>query len=385
MKQPRLAVLGALLLLGACTQLPVDSSGQEQSPTTLQSPEFVAKAIAVAMGDQSVRIAIRNHMRASPMSEHKLQLQEYVAGPLGEILLVAIDRSGVGRTTFLNHLNSLPQIQFYVPSRQQRMSWTGTADIIVSPNLGDGSPGYGYASTGALASLRLEDGKLPGGALFLLQRVEPMHRRVQSQGSTPGNVIQDRHDHDFGGARIYRDGAGNIVRTVEFADTRAVFFDCGPEAITCEEQSGGGGSGGYAPGLYLTRLVNHGVCDNACFMETLEFEFRTRSQLDSDWVISTQLTGIGSVDDRTLYMYISSYRPVGQWVDVGVYELDSFFNDDDAFVCSEYSVNFGVCPTWLPRMQVAPSGSRSFAMCELHPTACAHIPSDLEVSFQDRP
>jgi hypothetical protein len=380
MRMPRLAVLGAVCLLGACSQMPVDSSDQKEGLHTLEAPDFVARAMAVAMADEGVRTAVRNHMRASPVSEHKLQLQEYVAGPLGETLLAAIDRSGIGRIDFLNNLSALPPIQFYVPARQQRLSWTGTAQILVSPNLGDGSPGFGYAPTGARVTLRLTGGAVPGEAFFVLQREEPSHKRVRSQGNAAGNVIQDPDDHDFGGARIYRDGAGNVVRTEEFADLRPVFLDCGPEAFYCDVGSGGGG-GGPPAGLYLTRLVNHGVCDNVCIFETLEFEFRSQSQFNPEWVISTQLTGIGS-GEYNLNMYISSYRPVGQWVDAGVWETDSWPNGDDVFVCHW---NLTGCPTGLPRVQVAPSGSIIFGLCETIANGCANSPYDLQVTFKDGP
>jgi hypothetical protein len=378
MKLP-LAVLSSLWLAGACSQLPVDSTREKPEAPTLASPDFVARAIAMAMEEDGVRIAIRNHMRASPVSEHKLVLQDYVAGPLGEPLLEAIDRAGIGRVEFRRRLATLPSIQFYVPVRQQRLTWTGTPDVIVSANLGDAAPDYGYASRGHTVRFRL-DGEVPGQVLFLLQRAEPMHRRVRSQGSTPGNVIQDRNDHDFGGARTYRDAAGRIMRTEELADIRPIFLDCGPEVFFCDVETGGGG-GPPPGGLLLTRLVNFGVCDNACIFETLEFEFRTRSQFNSSWYISTQLTGIGR-DQYDLNMYISEYRPVGQWVDVSVWETDSWPNEDDPFVCHW---NFTTCPTALPRVQVAPSGSMAFGLCEVLGTACANAPWDLHVTFRDRP
>ena len=380
MLSARYVLVGGVFLIGACSQMPVDTSHRSTSEAELTPPEFVARAIAMAMADQNVRIAVREHMRSSPMSEHKLRLQEYLTGPLGETLLGAIERSGLSRATFLSRLHSLPEIQFYVPARQQRLTWTGTADVVVSPNLGDGAPGFGYGTSGATVQLHLDKGELPGSALFLLQRAEPMHKRVRSQGATVGNVIQDPTDRDFGGAQIYRDPSGKVVRTVEFADIHRLAFECGSEVFLCNEQGGGG----YSSGLYLTRLINYGVCDNACVFETLEFEFRTKSQYNSTLEVSTQLTGIGSVDDWTGSFYISPYRSYGQWVEVGVWETDSM-SGDDPFECQQFGGGWASCPNWIPRVQTASGGHASFALCGDLPSLCSHSPSDLEVTFEDRP
>jgi hypothetical protein len=381
MLSARSVLVGGVFLLGACSQVPIDPSHRSTNEAVLPPPEFVARAIAMAMADQHVRTTIRDHMRASPMSEHKLQLQEYLSSPLGETLLAAVERSGLSRATFLSRLNSLPEIQFYVPARQQRLTWTGTADVVVSPNLADGAPGFGYSSSGATVQLHLDKGELPDGALFLLQRAEPMHRRVRSQGATAGNVIQDPADRDFGGGAIYRDAAVRVVRTVEFADIHRMAFDCGPEVFLCNEQGGGGG---YSSGLYLTRLINHGVCDNACIFETLEFEFRTKSQYNATLQVSTQLTGIASVDDWSGYFSISPYRSYGQWVEVGVWETDSM-SGDDPFECKQYGGGWSNCPNWIPRVQTASGGHASFALCGDLPWLCTYAPSDLEVTFEDRP
>ncbi len=87
-------------------------------------------------------------------------------------------------------------------------------------------------------------------------------------------------------------------------------------------------------------------------------------------------------DDITTNFYISSYRPVGQGVDVHVWELDSFFNDDDPFSCK-----FGYCAAeqFYPRVQTFSGGSMSFPLCEGLPTQCSRSPSDLEVTFKDHP
>ena len=123
-------VLGAMFLAAACTSLPMDSSEQEQHSHASSSPELVARTIALAMADENVRVTLRNHMRASVVSEHKLHLQDYLAGPLGETLLAAIEGTGIERADFLAGLRSLPPIQFYVPARQQRLTWTGTPDVM---------------------------------------------------------------------------------------------------------------------------------------------------------------------------------------------------------------------------------------------------------------
>jgi hypothetical protein len=382
MKSRKSLFLPTLLFAVACTHIPFDSDQQGQSLPSLKPADFVAKAIAIAMQSEAVRLAVRDAMRASPMSEHKLQLQEYLTGGGGDVLLASIERSGIDRNTFLTNLKALPPLQFYVPARQQRLTWTGTPNVLISPNTDETVPRLAYAPEGGATTLHVDRGELPEAVLFVLQRAEPMHHRVWSQGTAPGNVIQDASDRDFGGARIYYDASGKVVRTVEFADLRQrrMAYDCGPEAFQCDEQSGGG----FNSGLYLITLVNHGVCDNLCFFESLEFEFRTTSQYNSAEQVSSELTGIGQYDAWSGDFIISTYRPWNQWVEVGVWETDNT-SGDDAFECQEVGPNWSACPNFLPRVQVSPGGTMSFALCQGLPWTCSNSPADIEVVFKDRP
>jgi hypothetical protein len=379
-----LAGIGVILAFAGC-QEPLAPAAE--TPQALEPSARVARVIAEAMSDPAVRSSVLGAMRASPLSEHKLVLQEYLAGPEGELLVAGIGRAGLNQADLVTTVRELPRMQFYVPARAQRLTWRGTPDVLVGATLTATSVVQAFSPSGVPVRLDLRtDRELPG-TLFLLQVAEPMFKRIVSQGQAPGSVIQDPDDRDLAGGWIYRDGSGRIVRVEDFADMRKrprFAFECAPEVFFCDVEGGGGS---YPSGTYLTRLVNHGVCDNACIFETLEFEFRTTSQFNGTLEVSTHLMGINPTHDWNGYFFISPYRPFGQWVEIGVWETDSWPNEDDPFLCQEFGGGWGACQAnWLPRAQVAQvGGTASFSFCENLPWECFWSPSDLEASFKDQP
>jgi len=84
----------------------------------------------VAMRSDDVRSGVLEAMRASPGVDHHLILGEYLAGPGGAALLAAAATGhGVAESRFLDMVHDLPELEFVVPYREHRLTWTGTAGI----------------------------------------------------------------------------------------------------------------------------------------------------------------------------------------------------------------------------------------------------------------
>lgn len=92
----------------------------------------LARVFAAAMREPEVRVHVRNAMRASPYNEHKLVLQEFARTASGRILVKnASQVSGVSAAEIDAWIASLPDMDFYAPFREQRLTWRGSADVAV--------------------------------------------------------------------------------------------------------------------------------------------------------------------------------------------------------------------------------------------------------------
>lgn len=75
-------------------------------------------------------------MRASPVTEHKLVLQEFVKTPGGRRLVEASAKaSGVEVSTIEQLIARLPDMDFYAPFQEHRLTWKATADVFVAATM----------------------------------------------------------------------------------------------------------------------------------------------------------------------------------------------------------------------------------------------------------
>lgn len=90
---------------------------------------WLSRSIAVSMAQSGVRSAVRDAMRSSRLTEHKLSLQGFLASVEGSSLLRgAAAVQGVSPQEFSGLIARLPELDFYVPRREQRLSWRGNRD-----------------------------------------------------------------------------------------------------------------------------------------------------------------------------------------------------------------------------------------------------------------
>lgn len=98
--------------------------------------DLVAGAFAAAMSEGTIRFLVRDAMRASLLTEHKLVLQEFVATPAGRTLVnagamaIGVTGDSLGRV-----IASLPPMDFYVPGAAHRKSWRGDGQVLVAAAL----------------------------------------------------------------------------------------------------------------------------------------------------------------------------------------------------------------------------------------------------------
>jgi len=371
-----LAGVATLGLISSCSEPFTNPEAKPASGISVEASvvgPLAARAIARAMAEPEIRKQILGDMRDSPVSEHKLVLQNYLATPAGDRVLVAIQHAGFDATRLRNDVQELGPIQFYVPSTSQRSTWKGTADIVVASSL-SAIPNVGFSPSGGTVPLALNNGTLPNGTLFILQWAEPMFKRWAGPTAAT-ETIQLPGESQMGSGQVLRDATGRIVSTTD--DTPP-----GSWRITRSAMAG------EPAGTYLTTLVNHGVCDHECILgEDLEFEFRSTASDDPNEFISESLTGIEPGSDQNpsiwtgLWKVHTSRVINGVTIIVQVWETDAAPDPDDPFYCQSGH------PSCAPNITNWPylNGSVwSFPLCEDQPVGCNHLPSDLEVSFTDR-
>src|SRR5437016_2430686 len=135
-RQARRAGLSVTVVLAACEQRPVTSPSAERPLDAARDiGPVTARAIALALAEVPIRQQVLRDLRNSPYSEHKVVLQDYVQSPSGRLLLAAIERAGINSDSLGQALKNAEPIQFYVPVTAHRVSWRGTADVLVVPNL----------------------------------------------------------------------------------------------------------------------------------------------------------------------------------------------------------------------------------------------------------
>ena len=170
------------------------------------------------MTTPKVRAAVRDAMRASPLTEHKLALREFVATAQGEVLLMAAaNEVGIGIDDLRASVAKLPDLDFYVPAREQRLTWQGGDDYLVAVSLDAHAPESGYRWDGRSVTLDLSRGVLPEQVVLMLQTAELKSRRIYPQPNGPGLTIQNPEDGQIGGSFVFTDASGT-TRTIQLAD-----------------------------------------------------------------------------------------------------------------------------------------------------------------------
>ncbi|MEO7995842.1 MAG: hypothetical protein ABI852_00285 [Gemmatimonadaceae bacterium] len=368
--------LVALLGLGACSEGSKPTASAEidrpLSANVAEQPgQEVALGIAQALTDPTLRLSVLQAFRASPWVEHKLVLQQFIATTAGrELVTAAATARGVTAAEFTNQINALPLLDFYVPSRVERLSWSG--DNVVGVALSTSMqvvPTSAYLSDGK--AIDFASAHKAGRVLILLHPAEAKGRRMQRQAALMGSKIQDSDDGDVGVQFIQKLSNGDTVvydlrknasgnwailepngsagkeLAIAMQERAAAATQSGrpfqtPSLIPCGEEGGGdctGGGGGTPAYTNVVFVGTHEVCDMDCTASN-EFEFRAVAYTNGTTTPVLQGTArITGVDSGYIYYYpwsgsvpmIATTIASGVFIEVKVVETDPWPNPDDTF------------------------------------------------------
>ena len=239
----RVLVLALLACLSACVD-PVTRSTEpavsrdidaSPAPGSL-TPERsaltkITRLVALAIDNGPARQHLKRDMRAAPFREHKLQLAAYLQSKDGRALLDGmVAASGGTESDLLETVAGVRPLEFYMPVRKHRESWTGNEEVLVVSQLDESGQIVAFDAKGAQFSL---------------------DRSTAPEQPTLSIVpVETRFDQPMpAGSRNVRDQNGNAIGTLEPMEIKGVSL------IACGMECGGGGGGSpspsIAPGLYL--------------------------------------------------------------------------------------------------------------------------------------
>ena len=362
----------AFLGFSACSEGPPPTAStanwRSLSAAVAEQPgQDVALGIAQALANPTIRLSVLQAFRGSPWVEHKLVLQQFIATTAGmEMVAAAATARGVTAAEFTNQINALPLLDFYVPSRSERLSWSGdnTVGVALSTSM-KVVPTSAYISAGT--AIPFASAHAMGRVLVLLHPAEAKGRRMQRQAALVGSKIQDSDDGDIGVQFIQKLGNGDSVvydlkknasgawvtmqpdgsagkelaiavaeRAAAAQRVRQASIS-GPQFLCGDECGGGPGGGNPPPSTNVTRIQTRGVCDMDCSAGN-EFEFRAKAYSNSTNALVTQgtarITGvqccsyIGAAWSGSMPMILTTIAS-GVYIDVDVVETDSFSPDDN--------------------------------------------------------
>jgi len=123
-----------LLSVTACTDSPVqavDTTSAVSAEAPVPATEQLARLVASALRDPSVRAQLQRSMSASPVKEGKLHLSTYLRGP-GAGLMNAISRAtGATVADIQALLAQTGPMEMYLPIEEDRTRWQGGSDLLV--------------------------------------------------------------------------------------------------------------------------------------------------------------------------------------------------------------------------------------------------------------
>lgn len=131
----------AFLLASACVEDDATGPGAAVSMVSYDvrnqsAIDTLAKGIALALRDSTLRVRIIEDMRDSPFPQHSLPLRAYLQGPRGASMAAAVrDALKVGSDDLSALLASVPEVAFQAATREDRATWTGSGAFSVAGSM----------------------------------------------------------------------------------------------------------------------------------------------------------------------------------------------------------------------------------------------------------
>lgn len=232
----RLLVVFGIAALSGCAEPPAsptlavdsDPASGIALATDDQPAEVVrlAHALARVLGDVQHRRTVRNALRESDWTEHKVPLNAFPSAPGSERIVVGVEElMELVPGGLTSYVANLPEIDFYMVARAHRANWRPSQAVIVAAHMGETAPMFAFNGLGGRVGLDLANSVLPNEGLLLLQAAEPKSLHPIARVAD-AETITDPLD-----------------RPVVTANQEA----CNPADPGCDEEGGGGGgiSGDY--------------------------------------------------------------------------------------------------------------------------------------------
>lgn len=331
----------------------VDAAGQQ-----------VARALGLAMSDPAARVQVRNAMRRSAMNEHKLVLQEFVTTSEGaRVLDAAASAAGTDAATLRGWIAQLPEMDFYMPLREQRRSWRATGDVVVGLNLDVDDTGLtGYAPDGSVVTLDAADG-VPDRAVLILHPAEPKLRRSDAGLAGEGDVIED----------VTAEGPMAVIENPEYCDPATAIEPC-------DGSGGGGGTTQPPPPSDVLYRYQPFVRDGWGDLEIMFKHYNSSGSKVWEWVHEGSET----------YDVIIANRATTMGVTVKVWERDSGFpeaSDDDFMGSATVAPSGTITEVWgtCGALNGDAGGMSNWTYpCDVHYTGDPYFDAQAEYEAWDR-
>jgi hypothetical protein len=244
MKEIRRSALAGLPLAAVVILACADSAGRVTAPTAAPvntaavesgnsvtaeraALERIGRIVAMSLNEKSARNQVKNQMRAAPFKEHKLDLGVYLRTAEARQLLA---RAGAVKSSddVLTLLDQVRPLEFYMPVREQRETWTGDDEVLVAVQLEEEDPIIAFNASGE--HIQLDPATPPAKPTLSIVPAETRFDRPM-----PAN------------SRNTNDRNGNAIGTLTPWEFRV-------STLIAADEGGGGGGGGTTsipPGLYL--------------------------------------------------------------------------------------------------------------------------------------
>jgi hypothetical protein len=176
--------------------------GQSRDADRDRRIQAVAKSVALTLSDPVYRQFLLDEMRASEWTEHKLSLQDFFMSEKSQLFLSRSSlSSGMSVLDFTGLLSSLPDLDFYLPLKHHRISWTGNRNVaVVGFYDPDSDTVDGFLLDGTAVTLTMADVDR-FDAIIAIHGAEQKMKRV-SIGSPRRPTIQAPAEPGWGGALI---------------------------------------------------------------------------------------------------------------------------------------------------------------------------------------
>jgi hypothetical protein len=92
----------------------------------------------------------------SPFKEHKLSVRRFFAGAGTRVVDRAARRTSLSSAQFRSLVDSTVDLELYMPVKEHRASWNGSAGVLVAYQLTEGDPLRAYDPAGQVRELSLE-------------------------------------------------------------------------------------------------------------------------------------------------------------------------------------------------------------------------------------